>query len=59
MKLNVQYRYESEIKKSNKAFIVIQNYSTSSFIISAFWRILIGNGGKQEIKVKKLNYYGV
>ena len=56
MKLNVQYRYESEIKKSNKAFIVIQNYSTSSFIISAFWRILIGNGGKQEIKVKKLNY---
>ena len=26
MKLNVQYRYESDIKKSNKAFTIIQNY---------------------------------
>ena len=28
MKLNVQHRYESEIKKPNKTFIIIQNYST-------------------------------
>ena len=28
MKLNVQHKYESEMKKSNKAFIIIQNYST-------------------------------
>ena len=49
MKLDVNKGYESEIKKSNKAFIIIQNYSTSCFIISAFWRILIGNGGEQDI----------
>ena len=49
MKLNVQQRYESEIKKSNKTFI-IQNYSTYYHIISALWQILIGNGGKQDVK---------
>ena len=59
MKLNVQYRYESEIKKSNNAFTIIQNYSTSCYIISYFWLILIGNGGKQDIKFfwKKLHYF--
>ena len=28
MKLNVQYRYGTEIKKSNKVFTIIQNYPT-------------------------------
>ena len=51
MKLNVQHRYESEIKKSNKAFIIIQNYSTYCYIISALRRILIGNGDKEDITI--------
>ena len=50
MKLNVQQRYDSEIKKSNNTFIIIQNFSTYCYKISAPWRILIGNGGKQDIK---------
>ena len=47
MKLNVKHRYESEIKKSNKAFIIIQNYSTYCYIISAPSRILIVNGANK------------
>ena len=45
MKLYFQYSCESEIKKSNKVFIIIQNRSPSSYVISAFWLALIGNGG--------------
>ena len=44
---------------SNKAFIIIQNYSTTYYTTSTFWRILTGNGGKQDIKFmrKKLHYF--
>ena len=40
------------------SLVIIQNYSTYCYIISAFWRILIGNGSKQDIKFlwKKLLY---
>ena len=54
MKLNVKHRYESEIKKSNKAFIIIQNYSTYCYIISALWRVLIGNGYQLETTIKTI-----
>ena len=33
--------------------VIIQNYSTYWYIISAFWRILIGKGSKQDIKIFK------
>ena len=58
VKLSV-YRYAIEIKKPNKAFIINQNYSTTYYTPSTFWRILTGNGGKQDIKFmrKKLHYF--
>ena len=59
--------YEREIKKSNKVFFIIQNYSTSCYIISAFLRILIKNGANKTSNSCETNciilvfsyYYGV
>ena len=65
MKLNVSIGMKVKSKSQIKRLLQIKIIPPHAIIISAFWQILIVNGGKQDIKLlwKKLYYkfwyYGV
>ena len=56
MKLHFQYNYKCEFKKSKEAFIIIQKYPLSCYVISDFWRTLTGNCDKQNIMFLCIKY---